>query len=179
MRTTLGILALTGACALAQAPAGGTMSSEELARLQGGSPLAALQAQQQIEASQTPDGGEKPVVARAGEQSLIKQSDILHDGSNWTIVPKGAVLHVPAPMTPRVGAKPLGTLLSWADFLMANRGWILTEEISFDQAAGKQPLPEARRQFWPTQTKVIVAVHQGGPISVRTLQAEKDAVTRK
>ncbi len=180
MKTTLGILALASACALGQDSAGGAMSAAELARLQAGSPLAALQAQQQAEARQAAAGqAEQPVVARPGEQSLIKQSDVLHDGRHWTIVPKGAVLHVPGPMAPRVGAKPLGTLLSWADFLMANRGWILTEEISFDQAAGKQPLPEARRQFWPTQTKVIVAVHQGGPISVRTLQAEKDAVTRK
>ena len=146
------------------------ITPEEIAARQKSSPLAALQ---------QPAADATSKVARAGEQSLIKQSDILHDGSNWTIVPKGAVLHVPAQMSPRVGAKPLGTLLSWNDFLTANRGWILTEEVSFDQAAGKKPLPAGRQEFWSTQTKVIVATHQGGPISVRIIEPTPPAVTQK
>lgn len=107
-------------------------------------------------------------VARPAEQSLIKQSDILSDGNNWTLVPKGAVLHIPAALNNRVGAKPLGTLLSWTDFLTVNRGWLFTEEVTFDQAAGKTPIPPSRTEFWKKNGKVIVAVHLGGPISVRT-----------
>ena len=179
MKITFGLLALSSLGALAQSPASGGMTAGEITRLQANSPLAALQHQQAREQQEKKSGGEETTVARSGGQSLIKQSDILHDGSNWTIVPKGAVLHVPAQLSPRVGAKPLGTLLAWSDFLIANRGWIQTEEVSFEQAAGKHPLPEARLAFWPTQSKVIVAVHQGGPISVRKIQAEQDAVTRK
>ena len=170
MKSSLLLLAVaTGAAIAADLPMTDAVSPQQMLERQRGSSLAKEQV--------TP--GAEAKVERPGEQSLIKQSDILHDGSNWTIVPKGAVLHVPAQMSPRVGAKPLGTLLSWTDFLTANRGWILTEEVSFEQAAGKKPLPEKRKEFWVTQTKVIVAVHRGGPISVRPAPVNAPAVTQK
>jgi hypothetical protein len=174
MKISLLLLSALAGSALAEPPMTDRITPEEMSKLQGAtSPIEALKKEQQ----QTVDP-KKDKVERASEQSLIKQSDILHDGSNWTIVPKGAVLHVPAQMAPRVGAKPLGTLLSWDDFLMANRAWISTEEVSFEQAAGKQPLVAAHKEYWPTQTKVIVAVYHGGPISVRTPQPAP-AVTQK
>jgi len=111
--------------------------------------------------------GQKTVVARPGDQSLIGQSDVLNDGINWTLVPKGAVLHVPQPFATRVGSKPLGTLLSWIDFLKVNRSWLFTEEVQIDQAAGKRPIPPSRADAWNKLGKVVVAVHRGGPISVR------------
>jgi hypothetical protein len=143
-----------------------------MAELQAASPFDELKKQQQA--------AEKEVqVVRPEGQSLIKQSEILHDSIHWTLVPKGAVLHVPAQMSPRVGTKPLGTLLTWEEFLMANRAWIQTEEVTFDQAAGKVPLQEARQEFWKNQTKVIVAVHLGGPISVKIPATSTPAVTQK
>jgi hypothetical protein len=172
MKATLALLLACTGSLLASPPMADPVTPEEMAARQKASPFAAIQQQQVSTAADAK-------VERPGEQSLIKQSDILHDGSNWTIVPKGAVLHVPAQMSPRVGAKPLGTLLSWNDFLTANRAWILTEEVSFDQAAGKKPLPEGRKEFWTIQTKVIVATHQGGPISVRIIEPTPPAVTQK
>ena len=165
------LLSVTGSL-LASPPMSDPVTPQEMAARQQISPASAIR---QAQAAATVDAK----VERPGEQSLIKQSDILHDGSNWTLVPKGAVLHVPAQMSPRVGAKPLGTLLSWNDFLTANRAWITTEEVSFDQAAGKKSLPDGRKEYWTTQTKVIVATHLGGPISVRTPAPAVPAVTQK
>lgn len=173
MKTTLLLLSLTAGCAFAEPTMVDRVTPQEMAERQKVSPFEELQRQQAAVDAKATTKAERP-----GEQSIIKQSDILHDGSNWTIVPKGAVLHVPAQMTPRVGAKPLGTLLSWTDFLTANRAWISTEEVSFDQAAGKKPLPDTRKEFWSTQTKVIVATHQGGPISVRIITPTAE-VTQK
>ncbi|MEP2775972.1 MAG: hypothetical protein ABJQ29_14030 [Luteolibacter sp.] len=114
--------------------------------------------------SQTVDS-EAPV-PRASSQSIIAQSEILHDGEYWTLVPQGAVLFVPERKAPNVGARPVGTLLQWNDFLARNPAWISTQETSFAQASGDAPFPEEKIEFWKKQDRVIVAVHQGGPISV-------------
>ena len=162
MKITLTLLAILTASAAAQMT--DRISPEEMAKRQSSpSPFAELQKQEQANQKEAN-------VVRPGEESIIKQSEILHDGTHWTMVPKNAVLHVPAQMKPRVGTKPLGTLLSWSDFLIANRGWISTEEVSFDQAAGNKPLPEAKVEFWKNQTSVIVATYQGGPISVKRIE---------
>ena len=126
---------------------------------------------------QQPAKDEAPVTRPAG-QSIIKQSSILHDGTNWTLVPKGAVIFIPAALKGRVDVKPVGTLLSWADFLAKNRGWITTTDVSFDQAAGNQPMPAERAAFWAKQDKIVVAVHQNGPISVR-IAPESPTLTQR
>ena len=42
-----------------------------------------------------------------------------------------------------------------------------TDEVSFDQAAGNEELPAERAVSWTKHDKIVVAVHQHGPISVR------------
>lgn len=159
MKSTLSLLAILSATAAAQMT--DRITPEEMAKRQSSNTsFAELQKKEQANQKEAN-------VVRPGEESIIKQSEILHDGTHWTMVPKNAVLHVPAQMKPRVGTKPLGTLLSWSDFLIANRSWITTEEVSYDQACGKKPLPEGKVEFWKNQTSVIVATYQGGPISVK------------
>ncbi|WP_035602337.1 hypothetical protein [Haloferula sp. BvORR071] len=176
MKSTLSLLAVLTGAALAAPPMTDRISPEQMAQRQS-SNNAFAELQKQAQAAE-----KEATVVRPGEQSIINQSEILHDGQHWTLVPRGAVLNVPAQMKPRVGTKPLGTLLSWTDFLTANRAWISTEEVSYDQACGKKPLPEARVEYWKNQTSVIVAVYQGGPISVKQVEpapATTPAVTAK
>jgi hypothetical protein len=158
MKSPLILLALAGTVAAAPQMTE-RITPEEIAARHKSSPMAAIPKPNAT--------GQKSVVARPGDQSLIEQSDVLNDGINWTLVPKGAVLHVPQPFTTRVGSKPLGTLLSWSDFLKVNRNWLFTEEVLFEQAAGKRPIPPSRTDAWNKLGKVVVAVHRGGPISVR------------
>jgi len=110
--------------------------------------------------------GEAKVV-RPDQPSIIRQSTILHYGKNWTIVPKGSVAFLPGGLKSRVDAVPSGTLLSWVDFLTINRSWLSTCEITANQATGTDPIPAERTTFWAQQDKVIIAVHQGGPITLR------------
>ena len=156
MKTTLILLALVNA-AFAGAPVLARTTPEALAKLQKNSPMTSLK---------QPAKDEAPV-ARPTGQSIIKQSSILHDGTNWTLVPKGAVIFIPAALKGRVDVSPVGTLLSWSDFLIQNRNWITTTDISFDQAAGNEAMPAERAAFWAKQDKIVIAVHQNGPISVR------------
>lgn len=116
------------------------------------------------------EDAEKSVV-RPRQESILAQSTILSDGECWTLVPKGAVLHVPAAHQTRVDAKPVGTLLPWADFLARNFAWLGTFDVALDQAAGTRPLAAELPATWGKLGKVVVAVHFAGPISVRPAPA--------
>lgn len=111
--------------------------------------------------------GEDANVVRDETPSIIANSTILHDGKNWTLVPKGAVVHTPASLRERLNQKPVGILLPWQDFLTRNRTWIVSHEVTFDQAAGNEDLPSEQCSAWRKQDKVVVAVHNQGPISVQ------------
>ncbi len=155
MKPTLLLLALASS-ALAGQPVLARITPAALAKIQQQSPMAGLES--------TPASATQ--VARPDNQSIIKGSIILHDGKNWTLVPKGAVLFMPDALKSRVDAKPVGTLLPWAGFLTKNISWLTTNETTFDQAAGNEALPAERAEFWAKQDKIVVAVHQNGPISV-------------
>jgi hypothetical protein len=158
MKTYLILLGLAGAAA-----AGPTMTDritpEEIAARQ--------KATTPFNAIPRPVIGAEGQVANPAGQSLINQSEILNDGIHWTLVPKGAVLHIPPAFSDRVGAKPLGKLLTWTEFLTANRNWLFTEEVTLDLAAGKKPFALSRQEAWNKGNKVVIAVLRGGPISVR------------
>lgn len=144
--------------ALAGQPLVARITPDALAKLQQADPMVRLQKPAEGEAK----------VGRPADESIIAQSTILSDGSNWTIVPNGAVLFVPEKLKSRISTQPSGGLLAWSDFLIRSRGWITTCEVSIDQATGKQPLPAERTDFWAKQDKIVVAVHQRGPISFRS-----------
>jgi hypothetical protein len=151
------ILSALASCAFAEPGLQPRITSDELVKRQQTNP---------VQSVLTP--AESPVKeSNPEEQSIVKQSTILNDGKNWTIIPRGAVICLPAAAKSRVDGKLTGTLLPWTDFLARNYSWITTNEVSFDQAAGAQPLPPERVAFWAKQDKIVIAVHQGGPISVR------------
>lgn len=154
--------------ALAAQPLIARITPDALGRLQQADPMIRLP---------KPAAGETKV-ERPASQSIIAQSTVLHDGSRWTIVPNGAVVFVPARMKSRVNAAPSGELLAWADFLTANRGWISTCEVTFEQASGKDALPPERTGFWAKQDKIVVAVHQRGPISFRAAANDTTNTTK-
>lgn len=168
MKTTLLLCGALATSAFAGPPVLARITPQALAKLQQSSPMAALQKPAPGQAS----------VSRPNDQSIIKQSMILHDGKNWTLVPKGAVIFLPEAMRSRVNVKPVGTLLAWSEFLAKNYAWITTNDVSFDQAAGNKPLPAERVAFWGMQEKVVVAVHQNGPISVR-VSTENQTLTQR
>ena len=167
MKATYILLALASG-AFAQTPVLARITPAALAKIQQNNPIANLPKSQDASAK----------VERPAEQSIIKQSMILHDGTNWTIVPKGAVIFLPEAMKNRVDVKPVGTLLPWSEFLSKNFGWITTNEVTFDQAAGNIALPAARVAFWAKQDKIVVAVHQNGPISVNVAKAPQTITQR-
>lgn len=162
------MLCLFATSLAASPPMSDPVSADTITRLQQNNPVSAL----------VPPAPEDAGAIRPTDQSIIKQSVILHDGKNWTLVPKGAVVHLPAKLSDKVDVKPVGNLLTWAAFFAINQNWITTNEVTFEQAAGNVPLPAERAEAWGKINKVVVAVHQGGPISVNIAETTKDLTQR-
>lgn len=113
-----------------------------------------------------------PRARSSAEQSIIAQSTILSDGTYWTLVPDGSVLHVPEKHQARVVDTPAGTCLNWIQFAGRNRSWLGTHNVDLETAAGRKPLDKAAVDSWARRGTVMVAVHRGGAISVKRPQQE-------
>jgi aromatic ring-cleaving dioxygenase len=98
--------------------------------------------------------------------SLIKRSAVLSSGRSWTIVPKGAVLHVPAQYEKYVNGKRAGQLVPWQTFYAQNRGWLHVHPVSMDQARGEKTMDPKQVEAYMGLSRVVVSVCHGGPISV-------------
>lgn len=97
---------------------------------------------------------------------LLARSDFFCLFGQATLVPKGAILHVPAQYAERLKLQEGAKILTWADFYAVNRGWIQTLEVTRKQAEGDEPFPEETVKALAKSPSVVVATLRGGPISV-------------
>ena len=102
---------------------------------------------------------------------LFERSSILSFGGHWTLVPKEAVIHVPATYRSRVNGVRKGKLIPWAQFLAKNRGWLQTHSVSIPQARGEQQMDPEQVKVYRGSGRVVVAVCHNGPISVKPPKA--------
>lgn len=167
MKTTLLFFALA-ANAFAASPVLIKHSPDALAKLQERDPSIRLVNPAEVQITS----------AKPEKESVIKDSTILHDGSNWTIVPNGALVFLPEKFKNRVNTKPVGNLLPWAAFLEKNQSWLATHELTFEQAAANEALPAESVFAWSQQQKVIIAVNQRGPIMVSIERAAPTLASR-
>lgn len=87
-----------------------------------------------------------------------------------TLVPKSAILQVPKNYSNRLEIEPGSKLVSWRDFIVLNRGWITTVEVSMVQAEGGKPIEEETRKNISKSLNLIVATYEGNPVSVLPLK---------
>lgn len=111
-----------------------------------------------------------PEEAKASEtykpQSLLARSEVIKRGNTATLVPKRAVLHVPADLRGVIGMPENPQLVNWGEFFAQNRSWIRTVEVTRNQAEGGAPLSEELIKSFEDCRQVVVATFQTGPISV-------------
>lgn len=98
--------------------------------------------------------------------NIVERSEFLSFQGIATMVPKGSVLHIPEFMKSRVGITDDARIVTWAEFIRANRGWITTHEVTRDQAEGRQEFSEAALNSISRSTNVVIATLSGGPITV-------------
>jgi hypothetical protein len=97
--------------------------------------------------------------------SLYKKSIILFDGDVHTVVPMGAVLHLPQNYRSRIIDKPKGALLMWPSFLKKNKDWVGGWEVSMAMAKGDPDLAKNVLKQTAQDTRVLVSVYKGNPIT--------------
>jgi hypothetical protein len=124
---------------------------------------------QKLRGATSPLHGYKPVEgtdpSKILPQDIIGRSDILCFDGLATLVPKEAIIFIPPQYQDRVGMKEGARLVTWADFFAANHGWITTQEITLDQAAGRVPLDEKVTERVTKGNSLVVATCLGGPVS--------------
>jgi hypothetical protein len=108
-----------------------------------------------------------PKTKPAAPRGIIEQSTILVAGGYWTLVPRGSVLHAPEKLRAHIAASPSGIMLPWRYFITRNHGWLSTEELSLETAAGLRPITPSTVLSFERRGRIVVAVHRGGPVSVR------------
>ncbi len=117
----------------------------------------------ELVASQTRPLYEK---APSTESSLSTASIFLFDGESYTILPVGSVLSLPAPLQSRVVVDPQGAVLLWPDFLARNGSWLGVKEVTLEMARGNTRAAAAVMRELAAETRLMVAVYQGCPITV-------------
>lgn len=110
-------------------------------------------------------------------ESIVATSDFLSFSGKATLVPKKAILHVPANMADRVKHQPGSTIQTWAEFYAMNRAWITTVEVSRVQAEGNEPLAEDLLKRNAKSSSLVIATYLSGPISVLPLKVPAPAGT--
>ena len=124
-----------------------------------------------------PAKGEDPSMQNR-PKDLLSESDIISFRGIATLVPKRSVLQIPDGCKERMKFEPGSKIVSWAEFFAANRGWINTVEVSRVQAEGNKPLPEESVKTISVSRNLVVAVYQGGPISILPLKEQAPTVPK-
>jgi hypothetical protein len=109
-------------------------------------------------------------------RDLVSDSDILCFNGNATLVPKGAILNIPASAASRVNHYQDGSkLLTWQQFQEINRGWITTFEVTRREAEGMDEMNEQAVERFRKTNNLVVATFSGGPIAVLSRQKKNEA----
>lgn len=124
-----------------------------------------------IEGAHAEADSKRPSVAASG---IYANSDILMSGGYHTVVPKGAVLAVPANLRSKVVKKPHGDFLIWPKFLAKNHYWLLKKEVSYAQASGAKPIEKFQMDMLQRSGKVVIAVMRNNPTSVALTEDSKN-----
>lgn len=107
------------------------------------------------------------------KRSLLASSEIFCHAGKATLVPKGAVIHVPKNLADRLGMREGVKFTTFMNFMAENRSWITTTPVTRKQAEGKEPLPESLLKSFAKESRIVVATLQEGPISVLPPKVEE------
>lgn len=107
--------------------------------------------------------------------NLIDSSDLISFNGLTTLVPKRAIMQIPAIYKDRINNHvPGNRVVGWLDFYTANRGWITLVEITRSQAGGNEDLDEALAKQLSKSKNMIVCVLDSGPISYMPYRGEDE-----
>lgn len=109
------------------------------------------------------------------QSSLWTHSIILSDGEKYTLVPVGSILHLPETLRSKVLTKPTGEFTFWPNFLQLNEAWLGAQEVSLKMSRGDAKEAKILLQRVAKDPRLLVATHQGGPITILEAAPAKSA----
>jgi hypothetical protein len=124
----------------------------------------------------TPSTGEDPTVTNV-PGNLIERSDVISFNGNTTLIPKFAIIQIPASFKERINNHTPGNrIVTWGGFYSVNRGWITTVEVSRLQAEGKEPIAPEIVDVYSKSRNLVIATFNGAPISVLPPKEEENPI---
>lgn len=121
----------------------------------------------------------KKALVKVKHTSLYKNSHIIVNRGQHTIIPKKSILVLPDRLKTRVVEKATGKFVLWPNFKHTNQDWIWTFEVTLDQAKGITPLPDGRIKDLAKLNRVVVALYKGNPVSVLSPKKEEEGNLNK
>jgi len=97
---------------------------------------------------------------------LADHSEFIAFDGNVTLLPKGAIIHVPDRFKANVVAKMEGNLMLWNEFVARYPGLVSRMDVSIEEASGTTPLKPERLQAERVKNLIIVGVLNRNPITV-------------
>jgi hypothetical protein len=114
------------------------------------------------------------------QNSLLRNSIILADNEKYTVVPVGAILHLPAKMRSRIISQPKGDFTFWPSFLERNSQWLAAKEVSLSLSRGNAKEADMLLKSLANDNRLVVATYKGGPITIlEKAPANKNATLTK
>jgi len=167
MKAQLAILLAAASIALAEPPSGGGLGIQHLPenlKAPVGPPVSDkdLKARQQREKF----GGFAPEGTGPKGWDLEKNSEFIVFEGNVTLVPKGAIIHVPERYKANVVTRMQGNFMLWNEFVSRYRGLVTAFEVSLAEATGEAPIKPERLEAGQKTGLILVGTLNHNPISV-------------
>ena len=113
------------------------------------------------------DAKTQKIEAYSQPKNVFNDSIILSANGFCTLVPKGAILHLPAKHSSKIVPSPEGRIIAFPEFLRKNIAWLNIREVSLKQAVGDQPLDERTKKACLDSGRVVVTTLQKSPASTK------------
>ena len=105
--------------------------------------------------------------SQQGLAHVYRQAHILCNRETHTVVPLQSIIYQPAKNESKVTRAPSGKFRFWPDFLPKNRDWLMTFEVTLEQAKGVEPISDKKLEEFAKINRTVIATYRRNPISVR------------
>lgn len=117
--------------------------------------------------AQVIEAGSEQSKAKPSLAHVYRQAHILCNRETHTVIPLQSIIYQPAKNESKVTKAPSGKFRFWPDFLPKNRDWLMTFEVTLEQAKGVEPISDKKLEEFAKINRTVIATYRRSPISVR------------
>ena len=109
---------------------------------------------------------------------LEENSEFIAFEGSVTILPKGAIIHVPERFQKCIVKKPEGNLILWNEFIARFRGLVQNFDVTIEEASGETPVKPERLEAAKKTGLILVGTYNRNPITVNRSLAPQQVNAR-